>query len=114
MHNAKKQMSSFISTLIGTIFMKKNTHPASRPVVFMDMSTGTRFIISSTARSKDTLEIDGKTYPLVKLEVSSDSHPFYTGAKQRVHQAGQIEKFFKKFSKTGVAKFSPDKPAATS
>ena len=60
--------------------MKKGIHPENyRVVVFKDMSDGTQFFSRSTANTKDTIEIDGTTYPLIKLEISNTSHPFYTG-----------------------------------
>jgi len=87
--------------------MKKDIHPNYREVVFQDMSNGTQFIIRSTIQTKDSIDVDGKTYPLVKLEVTADSHPFYTGQHKIVDTAGRVEKFRQKFgnrgSRTGVA-----------
>jgi large subunit ribosomal protein L31 len=78
--------------------MKKGIHPDYRPVVFMDTSTGTRFLMNSTMRSKETTKWDdGKDYPLVKVEISSASHPFYTGKMKFVDSAGRVEKFQKKY-----------------
>jgi large subunit ribosomal protein L31 len=78
--------------------MKKDIHPAYRPVVFQDTSTGTRFMINSTMRSKETTTgDDGKEYPLVKVEISSASHPLYTGKMKFVDSAGRVEKFQKKY-----------------
>jgi len=78
--------------------MKKDIHPDYRPVVFMDTSTGTRFLMNSTMRSKETTKWDdGKDYPLVKVEISSASHPFYTGKMKFVDSAGRVEKFQKKY-----------------
>ncbi len=79
--------------------MKKDIHPKYRPVVFMDTSTGTRFLMNSTMRSKETTkwEEDGQEYPLVKVEISSASHPFYTGKMKFVDSAGRVEKFTKKY-----------------
>jgi len=80
--------------------MKKNIHPEYRPVVFMDTSTGTRFILNSTIRAKETTKWeDGKEYPLVKVEISSHSHPFYTGKMKFVDTTGRVERFRKKFAK---------------
>ncbi|MBO7440239.1 MAG: type B 50S ribosomal protein L31, partial [Bacteroidales bacterium] len=77
--------------------MKKNTHPESyRLVVFKDMSNDQTFITKSTANTKDTIEIDGETYPLVKLEISSASHPFFTGKMKLVDTAGRVDKFKKR------------------
>ena len=85
--------------------MKKNTHPDNyRLVVFKDMSNGDTFITKSCASSKDTIEIDGVEYPLIKREISSTSHPFYTGKMKLVDSAGRVDKFYKKFGKSS---FSP-------
>ncbi|MCA3157936.1 MAG: type B 50S ribosomal protein L31, partial [Burkholderiales bacterium] len=64
--------------------MKEGIHPNYREVVFQDMSNGFKFITRSTLQSKETIEIDGKTYPLFKCDTTSESHPFFTGAQQRV------------------------------
>jgi large subunit ribosomal protein L31 len=80
--------------------MKKNIHPKVRQVVFKDTSSGFSFLGTSTMDSKETIKWeDGKSYPLIKLEISSASHPFFTG-KQRVHDAeGRIARFKKKYGK---------------
>jgi large subunit ribosomal protein L31 len=80
--------------------MKKNIHPKVRQVVFKDISSDFCFLGTSTMDSKETIKWeDGKIYPLIKLEVSSASHPFFTG-KQRVHDAeGRIARFKKKYGK---------------
>ena len=78
--------------------MKKGIHPDYHPVVFMDSSTGYKFISGSTATSNETVKWeDGNTYPLVRVEVSSDSHPFYTGKQKFAQADGRIEKFNKKY-----------------
>lgn len=79
--------------------MKKEIHPDYREVVFMDTSSESKFLTRSTIATKDTIEMDGKTYPLVKIEVSSDSHPFYTGKKLFVDTAGRVEKFNQRYKK---------------
>lgn len=74
--------------------MKSGIHPESyRPVVFKDMSNGDQFISRSTATSKESIEIDGVTYPVVKLDISNTSHPFYTGKSNLVDTAGRVDKF---------------------
>ncbi|MBJ05213.1 MAG: 50S ribosomal protein L31 [Flavobacteriales bacterium] len=84
--------------------MKKNIHPDNyRLVVFKDMSNGDTFITKSCADSKDTIKIDGQEYPLIKREISSTSHPFYTGKMKLVDTAGRVDKFYKKFGKTNPA-----------
>ena len=80
--------------------MKKGIHPESyRPVVFKDMSNDEVFISRSTIQAKETIEIDGVTYPLVKLEITSASHPFYTGKQKLVDTAGRVDKFMTRYAK---------------
>jgi large subunit ribosomal protein L31 len=83
--------------------MQKGIHPENyRLVAFKDMSNEEVFITKSTADTKETLEVDGVEYPLVKLEISRTSHPFYTGKAKFLDTAGRIDKFkskYKKFAK---------------
>lgn len=80
--------------------MKKDIHPKEyRKVVFRDLSTGDEFMTKSSAPSKETVMFEGEEYPLVKVEISSYSHPFYTGRIKFVDTAGRIDKFNKKFAK---------------
>ena len=80
--------------------MKKDIHPDYREVVFHDTSSDFKFITRSTLKTKETIKWeDGKEYPLVKVEVSSASHPFYTGKKMFVDTAGRVEKFKNKYQK---------------
>ncbi len=80
--------------------MKKDLHPANyRPVAFKDMSNGDVFVSRSTINSRETIEIEGVEYPLVKLEISSSSHPFYTGKQKLVDTAGRVDKFMNRYSK---------------
>lgn len=80
--------------------MKKELHPSNyRPVAFKDMSNGDTFISRSTINTKETIEIDGVEYPLVKLEISSTSHPFYTGKQKLVDTAGRVDKFMNRYQK---------------
>ncbi len=78
--------------------MKAKIHPNYREVAFTDMSIGKTFIIRSTAETRETVTIDGVEYPQVKLDTSSESHPFYTGAQTRIVEAGRVEKFRQKFA----------------
>jgi large subunit ribosomal protein L31 len=82
--------------------MKPGIHPNYREVVFVDVSTGFKFVTRSTisTREKITME-DGKEYPMFKLDVTSESHPFYTGAQQRIIETGRVEKFRQKFARAG-------------
>ena len=80
--------------------MKKDIHPANyRPVAFKDMSNDEVFISRSTINAKETIDIDGVTYPLVKLEITSSSHPFYTGKQKLVDTAGRVDKFMNRYAK---------------
>ena len=80
------------------IEMKKGIHPENyRPVVFKDMSNGDMFLSRSTVNTKETIEFEGETYPLVKLEISSSSHPFYTGKSKLVDTAGRVDKFMSRY-----------------
>ncbi len=81
--------------------MKKNLHPGNyKFVVFKDMSNGTTFLSRSTAGSKEMIKWeDGKEYPVVKLEISNTSHPFYTGKNVLVDTAGRIDKFKRRYEK---------------
>ena len=80
--------------------MKEGIHPEYRDVVFLDQQTGNNYIIRSTANTRETIEIDGKTYPLFKCDVTSESHPFYTGAQTRIVETGRVEKFRARFART--------------
>jgi large subunit ribosomal protein L31 len=78
--------------------MKKGIHPESyRMVAFKDMSNGHTFITRSTVQTRENLEIDGVVYPLVKLEISNTSHPFYTGKVKLVDTAGRVDKFMSRY-----------------
>jgi large subunit ribosomal protein L31 len=80
--------------------MKKGIHPENyRLVVFKDMSNEEIFITRSTAQSRETITVDGVEYPLLKVEISNTSHPFYTGKSMFIDTAGRIEKFKKRYAK---------------
>jgi len=85
--------------------MKKGIHPENfRLVVFKDMSNGYTFMTRSTVATKETVKMDdGKDYPLVKLEISNTSHPFYTGKMKLVDSAGRVDKFMNRY-KTHIEK----------
>ncbi len=79
--------------------MKSGIHPEYREVVFQDISNDFTFMTRSTVQPKDKITWkDGKEYPLYKLETTSESHPFYTGAQTRVVETGRVEKFRLKFA----------------
>ena len=78
--------------------MKQGIHPDYHEVVFMDSSTGFKFISRSTKGSSETVEMDdGKTYPLIRVETTSDSHPFYTGKQKFTKADGRVDRFNKKY-----------------
>ncbi len=78
--------------------MKKGIHPEYREVVFQDISTDFAFLTRSTVQTKETIKWeDGKEYPLVKLEVSSKSHPFFTGKQRVINTGGRVDQFRKRF-----------------
>ncbi|TYA92262.1 type B 50S ribosomal protein L31 [Seonamhaeicola sp. MEBiC1930] len=80
--------------------MKKGIHPENyRLVAFKDMSNDDVFLTKSTAVTNETLEVDGVEYPLVKMEISRTSHPYYTGKSKLVDTAGRIDKFKTKYAK---------------
>jgi len=80
--------------------MKENLHPEFRPVIFKDITCDFEYLTLSTARSKETAKWkDGKEYPVVKFEVSSASHPFYTGKHRIMDTEGRAERFRKKYGK---------------
>lgn len=80
--------------------MKKDIHPTYREVVFLDTSSDFKFLTRSTLDTKETIKWeDGKEYPLIKVEISSASHPFYTGKKLFVDTTGRVEKFQQKYKK---------------
>lgn len=81
--------------------MKEGIHPEYREVVFHDLSCDFKFVSRSTIQTKETIEFEGQEYPLVKVEVSSESHPFYTGKHKIVDTAGRVEKFRQKYGKVG-------------
>ena len=81
--------------------MKDGIHPNYREVLFHDVSNDFKFITRSTISTKDKGEFEGKEYPLVKIEVSAESHPFYTGKHKIVDTAGRVDKFRKKFGTVG-------------
>ncbi len=80
--------------------MKEGVHPAYRPVVFYDAGAQFYLLTRSTLKSNETVEYQGKTYPLIKVDISSATHPFYTGKQTFVDTAGRLDRFAKKFGGT--------------
>ena len=80
--------------------MKQGIHPENyRLVAFKDMSNGDTFITRSTVNTKETIEVDGQIFPVVKMEISNTSHPFFTGKMKLVDTAGRVDKFLTKYQK---------------
>ncbi len=80
--------------------MKADIHPDYRPVVFQDTSSGDTFLTRSTIETSETIDWeDGNTYPLAKVEISSASHPFFTGTMKIVDTAGRVERFERRYGK---------------
>src|ERR671933_2056056 len=80
--------------------MKKGIHPQYRDVLFLDTSANFGFVTRSTVKTNETMQwSDGKTYPVVRLDISSASHPFYTGKMKLVDSQGRVDRFLKKFGK---------------
>ena len=83
--------------------MKEGIHPEYREVLFVDLSNGFKFVTRSCVSAKETAEHEGKTYPLFKLDTSSESHPFYTGTQKSVdNMGGRVEKFRTRFGKSAA------------
>ncbi len=79
--------------------MKKQGHPNYRNVLFVDSSTGHKFICGSTLKTDETEEFEGVKYPVYKASISSASHPLFTGSKQFVDSEGRVDKFKKRYGK---------------
>lgn len=92
--------------------MKPDIHPNYRPVVFQDTSSDLKFLTKSTIDTSDTIEWeDGNTYPLAKVEISSASHPFYTGKQILVDTTGRVERFRRRYGQSGTASKKDAAPA---
>lgn len=78
--------------------MKKDLHPNYREVAFKDSATGTVFVTKSTVETKESIKHEGKEYPMYLLDISSASHPFFTGKQQLVDTAGRVERFNRKYN----------------
>jgi large subunit ribosomal protein L31 len=84
------------------VLMKTDIHPAYAPVVFRDLASGATFLTRSTVSSEKTIEWeDGNTYPVIDVEISSESHPFYTGKQRILDSAGRVEKFNSRYKNFG-------------
>ncbi|MBF4599494.1 type B 50S ribosomal protein L31 [Frigoribacterium sp. VKM Ac-1396] len=81
--------------------MKTDIHPEYKPIVFRDLASGATFLTRSTTSSDKTIELDGETYPVIDVEISSESHPFYTGKQRILDSAGRVEKFNSRYKNFG-------------
>ena len=81
--------------------MKTDIHPDYNAVVFRDLASGATFLTRSTVSSDKTIELDGVTYPVIDVEISSESHPFYTGKQRIMDSAGRVEKFNSRYKSFG-------------
>ena len=98
MHPKRKKELFIINNLTNKI--KKAIHPEHYPpVVFKDMSNGDMFLTKSTCKTNETVEFEGETYPMVKIEISNTSHPFYTGKNKLVDTAGRVDRFMSRYGK---------------
>ena len=84
--------------------MKSEIHPEYAPVVFRDLASGATFLTRSTVTSDKTIDLDGSSYPVIDVEISSESHPFYTGKQRILDSAGRVEKFNQRFKGFGEKK----------
>jgi large subunit ribosomal protein L31 len=84
--------------------MKTETHPEYNAIVFRDLASGETFLTRSTVTSDKTIELDGETYPVIDVEISSASHPFYTGKQRIMDSAGRVEKFNSRYKGFGGSK----------
>lgn len=83
--------------------MKQEIHPTLNPVVFVDTSCGAEFVTTSTLKSEETRDIDGVSHYVINVEISSASHPFYTGQHRFVDTAGRVDKFKEKMERVAAA-----------
>ena len=82
--------------------MKTDIHPEYKQIVFRDLASGATFLTRSTTTSDKTIELDGETYPVIDVEISSESHPFYTGKQRIMDSAGRVEKFNTRYKGFGA------------
>ena len=92
--------------------MKPDIHPEYRPVVFQDQSSGDNIIIGSTIQTSETISLEGVEYPLAKVELSSRSHPFFTGQMKIVDTAGRVERFERRYGSRRKKSAAPAEDAA--
>lgn len=91
--------------------MKKQTHPKYQPVLFVDSTTGKRFVIGSTLQPKETEKFEGKDYPVVQLSTSAYSHPYFTGSNKFVDAEGRVDRFKNRYLAAQQKAAAPAKAA---
>ena len=87
------------SGLFKELVMKKKAHPPYQEVLFVDSSTGSKYLIGTTLQPKETETFEGKEYPVCRVPISSSSHPFFTKSKQFIDSEGRVDKFAKKYQR---------------
>jgi len=87
--------------------MKKQGHPAYQDILFVDSSTGFKFVCGSTLQPKDKETFEGKEYPVLRVSTSSASHPFWTKSNQFIDSEGRVDKFMKRYKKPAAAAIEP-------
>ena len=91
--------------------MKKEGHPPYQDVLFVDSSTGFKFVCGSTLKPKEKEIYEGKEYPVYRMPISSASHPFFTGSKQLIDSEGRVDKFVKRYAnKVEKVEDKPEEP----
>lgn len=88
--------------------MKAEIHPEYRFVVFRDITNGFEFLTRSTIATKETTTFEGTEYPMVNMDISSESHPFYTGTQKLMDTAGRVEKYYRKYGFARTEEASED------
>ena len=91
--------------------MKQNTHPKYQDILFVDTSTGSKFVCGSTLTPEGTETFEGKEYPVLRVPISSSSHPFYSGSQQFVDTEGRVDKFRKRYGRKAAPKKSQEEGA---
>ncbi len=91
--------------------MKSDIHPEYHPVVFVDLSSGYEFLTRSTMTSEERRTVDGVEAYVVRLDITADSHPFFTGEQRIVDTAGRVERFRRRYQRGAAAEESSDTPA---
>jgi large subunit ribosomal protein L31 len=92
--------------------VREGIHPEYREVVFVDTSSDFKFLTRSTIETNETIEFEGETYPMARVEISSASHPFYTGKQILVDSGGRVERFRKRYGTSSLTEASKSAPAA--